>query len=115
LAVKHTEDGLADQQPIESEQEPENYADEEGEEAVAWHELPSERDFFASPYDPPIKSLVQEIREHELIVRPTFQRNQVWDPKRKSKFVESILLNIPIPTLFFADDEDKKVVVDGQQ
>src|SRR5690606_18404582 len=27
----------------------------------------------------------------------------------------SILLNIPIPTLFFAEDEDKKVVVDGQQ
>jgi hypothetical protein len=92
-----------------------SYADEEGESATVWRELPPERDFFASPYDPPIKSLVQEIREKELIVRPTFQRNQVWDPTRRSKFVESILLNIPIPTLFFADDEDKKVVVDGQQ
>ncbi|WP_299616358.1 DUF262 domain-containing protein [Pelagibius sp.] len=93
----------------------EEFSDEEGENAIAWQELPSDRDFFASPYDPPIKSLVQEIREGELIVRPTFQRNQVWDATRKSRFVESILLNIPIPTLFFADDEDKKVVVDGQQ
>lgn len=95
--------------------EVEDYADEEGAAATEWTELPAERDFFASPYDPPIKSLVQELREHELIARPTFQRNQVWDAARKSKFVESILLNIPIPTLFFADDEDKKVVVDGQQ
>lgn len=92
-----------------------DYADDEGDSAVAWEELPPERDFFASPYDPPIKALVDEIREKELIVRPSFQRNQVWDVGRKSKFVESILLNIPIPTLFFADDEDKKVVVDGQQ
>lgn len=91
------------------------YADEEGESAVAWQELPPERDFFASPYDPPIRSLVEEIHENELIVRPTFQRNHVWDVTRNSKFIESILLNIPIPTLFFADDEDKKVVVDGQQ
>lgn len=95
--------------------EEDKYADDEGEEAVAWQELPADRDFFASPYDPPIKSLVQEMREGELIVRPTFQRYQVWDDSIKSKFVESILLNIPIPTLFFADDEDKKVVVDGQQ
>ena len=93
----------------------EEYADDEGRSAVAWEELPAHRDFFASPYDPPIKTLVQDIREHELIVRPPFQRNQVWDAGRKSKFIESILLNIPIPTLFFADDEDKTVVVDGQQ
>ena len=95
--------------------EEDEYADDEGEDAIAWQELPPDRDFFASPYDPPIKSLVQEIRERELIVRPTFQRYQVWDDTIKSRFVESILLNIPIPTLFFADDEDKKVVVDGQQ
>ena len=91
------------------------FSDDEGEQAIAWQELPPDRDFFASPYDPPIKALVAEIREKELIVRPTFQRNMVWDRTRKSKFVESILLNIPIPTLFFADDENKKVVVDGQQ
>lgn len=92
------------------------YADDEGESAVEWHTLPPEREFFASPYDPPIKALVEEMREKELIVRPSFQRYQVWDNARKSKFVESILLNIPIPTLFFAEDDDKtKVVVDGQQ
>lgn len=92
------------------------FADDQGEAAAQWETLPPERDFFATPYDPPIKALVQEIRDKELVVQPFFQRYQVWDSKRKSRFVESILLNIPIPTLFFAEDEDKsKVVVDGQQ
>jgi len=92
------------------------YSDDQGVDGVAWQQLPPERDFFATPYDPPVKTLVQEIKDRELIVRPTFQRNQVWDAARKSRFVESILLNIPIPTLFFAEDDDKsKVVVDGQQ
>lgn len=92
------------------------YADDAGEAEVMWRNLPPERDFFATPYDPPVKSLIDEIRTQELIVRPSFQRNRVWDRARQSKFVESILLNIPIPTLFFAEDDDKsKVVVDGQQ
>ncbi|BAL22356.1 DUF262 domain-containing protein [Azoarcus sp. KH32C] len=92
------------------------FADEEGKSAAEWTHLPPEREFFASPYDPPVKTLVAEIREKELMARPTFQRNAVWDRRRKSKFVESILLNIPIPNLFFAEDDDgTKVVVDGQQ
>lgn len=92
------------------------FADDAGESEATWQALPPEREFFASPYDPPVKSLVDEIHTKELIVRPSFQRNRVWDRARQSKFVESILLNIPIPTLFFAEDDDKsKVVVDGQQ
>jgi len=94
----------------------ESFSDEQGEAEVSWKSLPPEREFFASPYDPPVKSLIQEIKDQELIVRPSFQRAFVWDAVRQSRFVESILLNIPIPNLFFAEDEDKtKVVVDGQQ
>ena len=92
------------------------FVDDEGSAAVAWQQLPPEREFFATPYDPPVKTLVQEIQEKDLNVRPSFQRYSVWDVVRQSRFVESLLLNIPIPTLFFAEDDDKtKVVVDGQQ
>jgi hypothetical protein len=88
--------------------EPEmRFVDDQGTAAVAWEDLPPERDFFATPYDPPVKALVQEIKDKELDVRPPFQRYAVWDDVRKSKLVESILLNIPIPTLFFAEDDDK--------
>ena len=107
---------MADEPEDQLEDEEDHFSDDEGDNAVAWKALPPDRDFFASPYEPPVKTLVQEINDGELVVRPTFQRHQVWDFRRKSKFVESLLLNIPIPTLFFAEDEDnKKVVVDGQQ
>jgi hypothetical protein len=92
------------------------FDDEAGEADVEWRQLPPDREFFATPYDPPVKALVQEIREGDLVVRPTFQRYAVWDVARQSKFIESILLNIPIPNLFFAEDDDQtRVVVDGQQ
>jgi hypothetical protein len=46
------------------EPEPEmRFGDDEGDFAVAWKALPPEREFIATPYDPPIKSLVQEMRE----------------------------------------------------
>lgn len=93
-----------------------DYSDDEGAAADVWKQLPPEREFFATPYDPPVKALIDEMREKELIVRPSFQRKAVWDKKRQSKFVESILLSIPVPNLFFAEDDDgSKVVVDGQQ
>lgn len=96
--------------------EEENFSDEQGEAEVSWTQLPPEREFFATPYDPPVKALLQEIHDGDLVVRPSFQRAFIWDQVRQSRFVESILLNIPIPNLFFAEDDDKtKVVVDGQQ
>lgn len=94
----------------------EDFSDQQGDAESSWTHLPPEREFFASPYDPPVKSLIQEIIDGDLVVRPSFQRASVWDHTRQSRFVESILLNIPIPNLFFAEDDDKtKVVVDGQQ
>lgn len=47
---------------------------------------------------------------------PSYQRNFVWDSKRQSKFIESILLGIPIPYIFTADvDNGRLEVVDGSQ
>lgn len=67
-------------------------------------------------YDALIRTLLGEIAEAELIVHPKFQRKTVWGRDRQSKLIESLLLNIPIPILYFAEDDDgTKVVVDGQQ
>jgi uncharacterized protein with ParB-like and HNH nuclease domain len=47
---------------------------------------------------------------------PPYQRNFVWDEDRQSKFIESILLGIPIPYIFTADvDEGRLEIVDGSQ
>ncbi|WP_247232054.1 DUF262 domain-containing protein [Telluribacter sp. SYSU D00476] len=46
---------------------------------------------------------------------PTYQRNFVWDVDRQSKFIESVLLGLPIPYIFSADTEGRLEIVDGSQ
>jgi uncharacterized protein with ParB-like and HNH nuclease domain len=46
---------------------------------------------------------------------PEYQRNFVWDKDRQSKFVESVLLGLPIPYIFTADSDGRLEVVDGSQ
>jgi hypothetical protein len=49
-------------------------------------------------------------------IRPEYQRRLVWDARKQSKFIESILLNIPIPQIFlFESDLSRYEVMDGQQ
>lgn len=46
---------------------------------------------------------------------PTYQRNFVWGNDRQSKFIESVLLGLPIPYIFSADTEGRLEIVDGSQ
>ena len=46
---------------------------------------------------------------------PTYQRNFVWDQDRQSKFIESVILGLPIPYIFSADSEGRLEIVDGSQ
>jgi hypothetical protein len=49
-------------------------------------------------------------------IRPEYQRRLVWDRKKKSRFVESLLMNIPIPPIFlYETDLSRYEVMDGQQ
>jgi hypothetical protein len=92
------------------------FSDEEGVQAYAAEDFPADRELVTTPYDAPVKTLVDDIELKNLILNPDFQRKSVWDRQRKSRLIESLLLNIPIPVCFFAEDDDgKRVVVDGQQ
>lgn len=94
----------------------EEFDDDPGEQPYAPDDIPPEREVVTTPLDPPVKSLLDDIRSKALIVNPDFQRRDVWDRTRKSRLIESLLLNIPIPVLFLAEDKDgTRVVVDGQQ
>ena len=51
-----------------------------------------------------------------LNLSPEYQRNLVWDQKRKSALIESLLLRIPIPAFYLDEDsEGNKSVIDGMQ
>lgn len=52
----------------------------------------------------------------EIIIDPDFQRLFRWDTYQKTRFIESILIGIPIPPIFVAEDENGRwELVDGLQ
>ena len=56
-----------------------------------------------------------ETDESEIFI-PAYQRAFVWEEDRESKFIESILLGLPIPYIFTAENEDGRLeIIDGSQ
>lgn len=74
-----------------------------------------EYDITASPNDFNIKTIFDFIESGSVKI-PGFQRNYVWDIKRASKLIESIIIGIPIPQVFLYEEERNSfLVIDGQQ
>ena len=63
-----------------------------------------------------VDGLVKRFERGDIFV-PEFQRNFVWTWRQASKFVESILLGLPIPSVFLYREEhtQKHLIVDGLQ
>ena len=63
-----------------------------------------------------IGELVNLYRDGEIDIHPEFQRFYRWTPEQKSRLIESILLGIPLPSIFVSQREDGVWdVVDGLQ
>lgn len=61
-------------------------------------------------------SVVYEMFSAGDILIPEYQRNYVWDIKQASLLIESFLLGLPVPQVFFyVNGENKNEVIDGQQ
>lgn len=60
--------------------------------------------------------IVSMYKRQEIVVDPQFQRLFRWSDYQQTRFIESILLGIPTPPVFMAeDDEGRWEVVDGLQ
>lgn len=74
------------------------------------------RKLYVDKVDKSTSDLFRMIVEGELNLQPDYQRRFVWDKKTMSKFIESLFLSIPIPTIFLAENNDDTFeVIDGQQ
>lgn len=80
-------------------------------------EIPKEvRKLRTQAYDKSVSDIIRMIRNEELILDPDYQRNYVWNNKKASLLIESILLNVPIPVIYVSEDEESRwSVVDGLQ
>lgn len=63
-----------------------------------------------------IETLVQRMNKNIMFV-PDFQRKYVWSAGQASRFIESLILGLPVPGVFLAkeDDTGRLLIIDGQQ
>ncbi|MBX7135794.1 MAG: DUF262 domain-containing protein [Fimbriimonadaceae bacterium] len=53
---------------------------------------------------------------HDELVKPELQRNYVWDRREASRFIDSLLLGLPVPSIFLAQTKaEKLLIIDGYQ
>lgn len=73
------------------------------------------RQIFPQKIELPISALSTMVAT-QINLAPDFQRRDVWDEKKQSKFIESLVMNVPIPPVFLGEDAyGKYVVLDGRQ
>ena len=66
--------------------------------------------------DYPVDALVKRVAAKDIVI-PEFQRGYVWSLKEASRFVESLLLGLPVPSIFLSEEAETQqlLVIDGQQ
>lgn len=63
-----------------------------------------------------VHDVLRRIGQGGYVMDPEFQREFLWDEERQSRLIESVLMRIPLPVIYLAENEDGKlVVVDGLQ
>ena len=63
-----------------------------------------------------IHDIIQRIDQNKYVMDPDFQRDFIWPEPRQSKLIESVLMRIPLPVFYLAEDNmGRRVVVDGLQ
>lgn len=69
----------------------------------------------------PISDLYQWVKSGDLILAPEFQRGDIWQPSAQSYFIDTLLRDLPIPSIYLRLVTDRETrtsyreVVDGQQ
>ena len=63
-----------------------------------------------------IHDVIRRIKKGAYVMNPDFQRDFIWPEDKQSKLIESVMMRIPLPVFYMAeDDEGRMIVVDGLQ
>jgi uncharacterized protein with ParB-like and HNH nuclease domain len=71
-------------------------------------------DLITYPSDFTISTIFEKLTNGNISI-PPFQRNYVWDIKQASKLIESLIIGLPVPQIFLFEEENKSLIIDGQQ
>jgi hypothetical protein len=79
-------------------------------------------DWFSGPTlwstDWTTETVVTQLKRENINLNPRFQRRNAWTNTRKSLFIESLILGLPIPQIILAEEKGRKgsfIVIDGKQ
>jgi hypothetical protein len=64
------------------------------------------------------ETIISQLKKGNIELSPNFQRRDAWGSDRKSSFIESIVIGLPIPQIILAERKDKRgsyIVIDGKQ
>lgn len=72
---------------------------------------------FTDKKDFPLSLIKEMFDDGDIIPQPDYQRDYVMDNKTASRLIESVLLNIPIPTVFCVKNltEDLVLLMDSKE
>lgn len=73
-----------------------------------------ERTVKAQSIEYDLNTLINRIDNGSIRIDPDYQRRHRWDDSTSSRLIESLLLNIPIPTIYLSQDIDLDEESDGQ-
>jgi hypothetical protein len=91
-------------------------ADDESDEDVRIEDDMNERRIVWQAKDLSIREFQSMKQDGELQLQPGYQRKYVMDVKLASKLIESVLMDVPIPVIYLAEEQDGTLsVIDGQQ
>lgn len=63
-----------------------------------------------------VHDVLRRIEQGRFVMDPDFQREFIWDEDKQSKLIESVMMRIPLPVFYLAEDpQGRMVVVDGLQ
>jgi Protein of unknown function DUF262 len=63
-----------------------------------------------------VHDVLRRIEKGSFVMDPDFQRDFIWPEDTQSRLIESVLMRIPLPVFYLAeDDQGRMVVVDGLQ
>ncbi len=95
--------------------EPEDIEGAGGDEDATWGDYPIDTLLIRNE-NRTVHDILRRINKGSYIMDPEFQRDFIWSEDQQSKLIESVLLRIPLPVFYLAEDEQgRMIVVDGLQ
>ncbi len=86
-----------------------------GDEDASWGDYPIDTVLIRNE-NRTVHDVLRRMEQGSFVMDPDFQRDFIWDEDKQSKLIESVLMRIPLPVFYLAEDQQgRMVVVDGLQ